>query len=57
MDFDNHFTFRTLSELERLDVRIDRRPLTRPVHAHSLASMDMPASHAICPNDILVHSC
>src|SRR6266852_5842976 len=57
MDFDNHFPFGTVGERNRLDVRIDHRPLTCPVAAHFVASLDMAAFHAICPNDILVHGC
>src|SRR5216684_4098694 len=32
-------------------------PLMCPVAAHFVASVDMTAFHAICPNDILVHGC
>src|ERR1700688_2144460 len=57
MDFHNHFPFGTLSERDRLDVRIDHRPLTCPVTAHFVTSVYMTAFHPICPNDILVHGC
>src|ERR1700733_14302973 len=57
MNFHNQFTFGTVGESDRLDVRIDHRPLTCPVPAHFVASVDMAAFHAICPNDILVHRC
>jgi hypothetical protein len=45
MDFDNHFAFGALGERDRLHVRIDHRPLPRPVLAHFIASMDMTAFH------------
>ena len=57
MDFHNYVPFRAVSERDRLDVRIDHLPLTYPVAAHFVTSVDMTAFHAICPNDILVHSC
>src|SRR5258706_11054103 len=57
MDFDDHFPIGAVGKRDRLDVRIDHGPLTDPVAAHFVASPDMAAFHAICPNDILVHSC
>src|SRR6266566_3222028 len=57
MDFHNHFAFGAVDERDRLDVRINHRPLTCPVAAHFVASVDMTAFHAVCPNDILVHGC
>src|ERR1700720_3545718 len=57
MDFHKHFPFGTLSERDRLDMRIDHRPLMCPVAAHFVTSVYMTAFHAICPNDILVHGC
>src|SRR6266404_6922185 len=57
MDFHNHFPLRVAGERDWLDVRIDHRPLTCPVAAHFVASVDMTAFQAICPNDILVHGC
>ena len=57
MDFDNHLPFGAVGERDRLDVRVDHRPLTCPVVANFVASVDMTAFHAICPNDILVHGC
>src|SRR6266567_6141684 len=57
MDFDDHFPIGAVGKRDRLDVRIDHGPLTGPVAAHFVASADMTAFHAICPNDILVHSC
>src|SRR6266567_2987568 len=57
VDFHNHFAFGAVGERDRLDVRIDHRPLTCPVAAHFVASVDMTAFHAVCPNDILVHGC
>ncbi|MBZ5615896.1 MAG: hypothetical protein LAO23_17960 [Acidobacteriia bacterium] len=38
MDFHNHFPLRAVGERDRLDVRIDHRPLTCPVAAHFVAS-------------------
>src|SRR5207245_11784125 len=57
MDVHNHFAFAAVGERDRLDVRINHRPLTCPVAAHFVASVDMTAFHAVCPNDILVHGC
>src|SRR5712671_181825 len=53
--FHNHVTFGDVCERDRLDVWIDHRPLTCPVAAHFVASVDMTAFHSICPNDLLVH--
>jgi hypothetical protein len=55
MHFDSDFPLRSFGELERLDVRIDHCPLAYPVAAHSLATVDVAAFHAICPDDVLVH--
>src|ERR1700676_193633 len=55
MDFDNDLCIGSMGELHRLDVRIDCRPLACPIPAHSIASVDMPAFHSICPHNILVH--
>src|SRR5438094_5951909 len=57
MDFHNHFPMKAGGERDRLNVRIDHRPLTCPVAAHFVASVDMTAFHAVCTNDILVHGC
>jgi hypothetical protein len=51
------YPFKTPGEGDWLNVRIDHRPLTCPVAAHFVASVDMTAFHAICPNDILAHGC
>src|SRR3982074_113473 len=55
MDFHNDFPLRVAGERDWLNVRIDHRPLTCPVAAHFVASVDMTAFHAIGPNDLLVH--
>jgi hypothetical protein len=57
MDLYDHFAFGTSRERDRLDMRIDHRPLTRPVAAHLGTSVDVTTFHAVCPNDILVHGC
>src|SRR5712671_2810755 len=53
--FHNHVPFGAAGERDRLDVRIDHRPLPCPVAAHFVASVDMTAFHSICPNDLLVY--
>jgi len=55
MHFDDDFPLESFGELERLDVRIDHRPLACPVAAHSLATVDVAAVHSIGPDDVLVH--
>ena len=39
------------------DVRIDHRPLARPIPAHAIPSTNVAAFHSICPHDVLVHGC
>ncbi|MBB6221468.1 hypothetical protein GGE66_002441 [Rhizobium leguminosarum] len=40
-------------ECDRLDMRADDSPLTSPVIAHGLTTMDMAALHAVGPGDII----
>src|SRR5215470_1746467 len=54
VDFDSHLPFGAFRKRYRLDVRINRCPLARPVTADSFASVDVPSLHAVCPNDILM---
>jgi hypothetical protein len=54
MYFDDHFLFGVFGKCDRLDVRIDQSPLSRPITAHSFAPMDVPSFHTVCPNHIFV---
>ncbi len=36
-------------------MRIDGRPLTFPIAAHLITSVDVATFHSICPNDIGMH--
>ena len=55
MDVDNNFSRGASRESHRLDVWIDHRPLTCPVAAHAIPSMNVPTLHPIGPRDIRVH--
>jgi hypothetical protein len=55
MNFDNDFPLAIGRDLDGLDMRIEDRPLTFPVAAHSVASADVATFHSICPNDVRMH--
>jgi hypothetical protein len=55
MNFDNDFSFAVGRDLDRLDMRIDDRPLTFPIAAHLITPVDVATFHSICPNDIGMH--
>jgi hypothetical protein len=57
MHLDDYFRFSAFRKRNRLDVRVDHRPLPRPVTAHAFAPVDMAPFHAVCPSDILVQGC
>ena len=57
VDVDSDFILTASRISDRLNVRIDHRPLTRPVAAHAIPSMNVAAFHSICPCDILAHGC
>src|SRR5579863_1030334 len=42
--------------MERLYMRIDRRPLASPVIAHRIYPIDVPTFHAVRPFDIRMHA-
>jgi hypothetical protein len=54
--FDSHLPFGSFRKRYRLDVRIYRCPLARPVTADSFAPVDVPSLHAVCPNDIFMQA-
>jgi hypothetical protein len=53
--FDDDLSIGTDGESHRLDVRIDNRPLTRPVAAHAIPSMNVAAFHPVGPRDVFPH--
>ena len=55
VDLDDELPVGAVGEADRLNARVDHRPLTRPVAAHSIPSMNVAAVHSICPGDVLVH--
>ena len=56
MNLDNDLSPESTGELDRINARIDHRPLASPVAANLIASVDMAALHSICPDHILVHA-
>src|ERR1700758_1559841 len=57
VDVRDHFLLRADGEADRLDVRIDHRPLTGPVAAHAFATVDVPSFHSVGPGDVVAHGC
>jgi hypothetical protein len=55
MNFDNEFPLAVGADLGGFDMRIDHRPLTLPIAAHLIASVDVATLHSICPNDVGMH--
>ena len=55
MNFDNDFPLAIGRDLDGLNIGIDHRPLTLPIAAHLIASVDVATFHSICPNDVGVH--
>ena len=55
MHFDNDFPLGSIREFDRLDARIDHRPLACPILTHPINSVNVAAFHSICPHDVLVH--
>src|SRR5262249_16451788 len=55
--FDSHLPLGAFRKHYRLDVRIDRCPLARPVAADAGAAVDVPSLHTVCPNDIFMQGC
>jgi hypothetical protein len=54
-DLDRHAPVRRLAEADRLDARVDHRPLARPVVADLGMAVDAAALPAVGPVDIRVH--
>jgi hypothetical protein len=57
VNFDDDFSVGAGGEGDGRDVRIDHRPLARPIAAHAFPSTNVAAFHPICPHDVLVHGC
>src|SRR4051794_7225903 len=55
MNFDKDFPLAVGRDLDGLDMRIDDRPLTIPIAAHLITSVDVATFHSICPNDLGMH--
>src|SRR6266702_6165322 len=49
MDFNDHPVIRAIGKADRLDVRIDGRPLSRPILPDTILLMDIAAFHPIRP--------
>ncbi len=50
-ELDNDFPLAIGRDLDGLDMRIEDRPLTFPIAAHVVASVDVATFHSFCPND------
>ena len=52
MSCDNYFALTVGCDLDGLDIRIDDCPLTLPIAAHAIASVDVAPVHSIRPKDL-----
>src|SRR5882757_6641473 len=52
VNLDDDLTLRPGREGHGLDMRIDARPLARPIAANAVSAMDMTALHAVGPGDV-----
>jgi hypothetical protein len=50
MNFDSDFSLAVGRDLDGLDMRIDDRPLTFPIAADLITSVNVAAFHSVCPN-------
>src|SRR5579884_165621 len=55
VNFYDHAAVTARRDLERLDMRINDCPLTLPIAAHLIASVDVTTFHSVCPSYIGVH--
>jgi hypothetical protein len=54
MDFDDNLSVWTIGELDWLNMRINHRPLARPIATHAVPSANVSTFHSVCPDDVLV---